>query len=160
MFKAYYGYLLINLLLAFVETVLQFSQPFALMKFLSFFDVYLYSVEEDKPPIIVGYYWAGVMFFIAVGNFITYNQMIILQNKLAFSIRSSLTTLVYQKALNFSPASRQKKPTGDIINNISVDIGQINGLFLMLGDYAAAPIKLIVCLIALYKFLRLRHSLG
>ena len=159
-FKAYYGYLLTNLLLAFVETVLQFSQPFALMKFLGFFDLYLFSAEEDRPPIIIGYYWAVVMFLIAVGNFVTYNQMTILQNKLAFSIRSSLTTLVFQKALSFSPASRQKKPTGDIINNISVDIGQINGLFLMLGDYAAAPIKLIVCLVALYKFFKAASFFG
>ncbi|KAG5417560.1 hypothetical protein I9W82_005196 [Candida metapsilosis] len=159
-FKAYYGYLLGNLLLAFTETILQFSQPFVLMKFLGFFDTYLYTAEEDKPPIIIGYYWAGVMFLVSVGNFITYNQMSILQNKLAISIRSSLTSLVYQKALNFSPASRSKKPTGDIINNISVDVGQINGLFLMLGDYSAAPIKLIVCLVALYKFFKTASFFG
>ncbi|KAI5951939.1 hypothetical protein KGF54_005014 [Candida jiufengensis] len=160
MFKVYYKYLIGDLIYSFVDVFLMFSQPFVFKQFILFFSNYTYHKKEDRPPIIVGYSLAILMFLISVVDFIVNNQAAILQNKSAMSIRSALTVLIYEKALKLSPASKRKKPTGDIINNISVDIGQINGFFLSLGTYVSSPFQLIVCLIFLFNFFKSASFLG
>ncbi|KAI5960575.1 uncharacterized protein KGF55_004468 [Candida pseudojiufengensis] len=160
MFKVYYKYLIGDLIFSFTNIVLMFSQPFVFKQFIIFFNDFTYNVKENRPPIIIGYALAILMFLISVADFIVNNQAAILQNKSAMSMRSSLTVLIYEKALKFSPASKKKKPTGDIINSISVDIGQINGFFLSLGTYASSPIQLIVCLIFLFNFFGYASFLG
>ena len=151
-YKTNISYIWGNLLFSFANIALTFAQPFILKELIEFFAKYLSTDSQNHPPIIVGYFWAVLMFIVATVDFIVYNQAIILQNNLAYAIRSSLTVLIYEKALKLSPASKKKKPTGDIINSLSVDIGRINGFTMSLGEYASSPIKLVICLVALYRF--------
>ncbi|RCK55826.1 Multiple drug resistance-associated protein-like transporter 1 [Candida viswanathii] len=138
-----------SIVLMIVDVVLNFAQPFILRKFIQFFTVYYYG--DEKPPIIIGYFWAAVMFLISNAIFITYNQAYKLQYDIGFEIESSVTTMIYEKALKLSPQSRRNKPTGDIINHISVDLDVIFWFCWQLGEYLASPLTLIVCLVSLYK---------
>lgn len=147
--KAFFDKFAISITLAIIVTGLSFLQPFLLRKFIQFFSTYFYSVE--KPPIIIGYFWASVMFLTSVANFIAFNQAFKTQFDLGYEIQSSLTTLIYEKALRLSPQSRKNKPTGDIINHITMDIDIIFWFCWQLGEYLASPLKLAVCLAALYK---------
>ncbi|KAL6453230.1 MLT1 Multiple drug resistance-associated protein-like transporter 1 [Candida maltosa Xu316] len=148
-FAAFKDKFLTSIGLAFVVTALNFTQPFLLRKFIQFFSVYFYS--EEKPPIIIGYFWAGLMFLVSIANFISFNQAFKTQFDLGYEIQSSLTTMIYEKALKLSPQSRKNKPTGDIINHITMDIDIIFWFCWQLGEYLASPLKLVVCLISLYK---------
>ena len=139
----------VSITLAIVGTGLSFAQPFLLRKFIQFFTSYFYS--EEKPPIIIGYFWASVMFLTSISNFITFNQAFKTQFDLGYEIQSSLTTIIYEKALKLSPQSRKNKPTGDIINHITMDIDIIFWFCWQLGEYLASPLKLAVCLVSLYK---------
>ncbi|KAI5951940.1 BPT1 [Candida jiufengensis] len=132
-----------------IETALVFTQPFVLMKFIQFFTAYFYS--DVKPPIIIGYGWAATMFAISCANFITFNQSFSLQFNMGYGIQSALTTIIYEKSLRLSPQSRKNKPTGDIINHITMDIDIIFWFCWSLGDFISAPLRLGVCLVALYK---------
>ncbi|CAK9435732.1 uncharacterized protein LODBEIA_P04450 [Lodderomyces beijingensis] len=139
----------LSVTLKIIETALNFSQPFVLMKFIQFFTIYFYSSEQ--PPIIIGYFWAALMFAISCANFITFNQGFSLQFNMGYGIQSSLTTIIYEKALKLSPQSRKNKPTGDIINHITMDIDIIFWFCWSLGEFIAAPLRLVVCLASLYK---------
>ncbi|EGW30937.1 MRP-like transporter [Spathaspora passalidarum NRRL Y-27907] len=150
-FFAFSSYFTTSFSLKIIETTLQFSQPFVLKQFISFFSLYFYADQENKPPIIIGYSWAALMFTISVCNFITFNQSFSYQYKLGFGITSGLTTVIYEKALRLSPQSRKNKPTGDIINNITMDIDIIFWFCWQLGDFLAGPLRLGVCLVSLYK---------
>lgn len=141
-----------NFTLMFIQTALVFAQPFVLRKFIQFFTAYFYN--HDKPPIIIGYFWASLMFSISCANFITFNQAFNLQFNIGCGIQSSLTTIIYEKALRLSPQSRKNKPTGDIINHITMDIDIIFWFCWSLGDFISAPLKLIVCLFSLYQLFR------
>ncbi|CAI5757027.1 unnamed protein product [Candida verbasci] len=148
-FKAFLDYFYFNLLLKIFETICMFSQPFVLRKFIQFFSVYFYS--EEKPPIIIGYGWAGLMFLVSVANFITFNQSFSIQFNLGLGIQTALTTMIYEKALKLAPQSRKNKPTGDIINHITMDIDVIFWFCWQLGEFLAAPLRLFICLFSLYK---------
>ncbi|RCK63604.1 Multiple drug resistance-associated protein-like transporter 1 [Candida viswanathii] len=147
--KAFADKFVISITLAIVGTALSFAQPFLLRKFIQFFTSYFYS--EEKPPIIIGYFWAGVMFLTSIANFITFNQAFKTQFDLGYEIQSSLTTMIYEKALNLSPQSRKNKPTGDVINHITMDIDTIFWFCWQLGEYLASPLKLAVCLVSLHS---------
>ncbi|RLV93995.1 Multiple drug resistance-associated protein-like transporter 1 [Spathaspora sp. JA1] len=150
-FFAFSNYFTTSFLLKILETILQFSQPFVLKQFISFFSAYFYADSDNKPPIIIGYGWAALMFTISCFNFMTFNQAYSYQYKLGFGITSGLTTVIYEKALRLSPQSRKNKPTGDIINNITMDIDIIFWFCWQLGDFIAGPLRLGVCLVSLYK---------
>ncbi|KAI3406829.2 BPT1 [Candida oxycetoniae] len=141
-----------NIALKIIETCLVFTQPFVLMKFIQFFSAYFYN--QEKPPIIIGYFWATIMFVVSCAKFITFNQAFAFQYNMGYGIQSSLTTIIYEKALRLSPQSRRSKPTGDIINHITMDINMIFWFCWSIGEYIAAPMQLIICLISLYKLFR------
>ncbi|KAI5957026.1 BPT1, partial [Candida margitis] len=141
-----------NFVLNVIQTALVFAQPFVLRKFIQFFTAYFYN--HEKPPIIIGYFWAATMFAISCTNFITFNQAFTLQFNIGAGIQSSLTTIIYEKALRLSPQSRKNKPTGDIINHITMDIDIIFWFCWSLGEFISAPLKLVVCLFSLYQLFR------
>ncbi|RCK60461.1 Multiple drug resistance-associated protein-like transporter 1 [Candida viswanathii] len=147
--KAFAGEFTTSIALAILGTVLNFVQPFLLRKFIQFFTSYFYSAE--KPPMIIGYFWAFVMFVTSLANFVVLNQALKTQFDIGYGIQSSLTTVIYEKALKLSPLSRKNKPTGDIVNHITMDINIIFWFCWQLGEYLASPLKFVVCLFSLYK---------
>ncbi|KGU31669.1 hypothetical protein MG7_01235 [Candida albicans P34048] len=146
------GKFLLTIILGIIETCLSFAQPFLLRKFIQFFNLYFYTtIKEEKPPIIIGYFLSMAMFIVSIANFIISNQVYKIQYDLGYGISSSLTSIVYEKALKLSPQSRKNKPTGSIINTITMDISIIVGFCQSLGEYLSSPLKLIVCLVLLYQ---------
>ncbi|CAI5757028.1 unnamed protein product [Candida verbasci] len=151
-FKSFSGNIILNLGLTLIFTALSYIQPFILQRFIQYFQKYFYSVE--KPPLIIGYYWASVMFLVSVVDFVVKNQASLIQSKFSNAMRTTLNTAIYEKALKLSPESRKKKSTGDIINNISTDVYTIFGFTASLDDYALSPLNLVLSLILLYNFFK------
>ncbi|KAK6459161.1 multidrug resistance-associated protein/mitoxantrone resistance protein, ABC superfamily [Scheffersomyces xylosifermentans] len=150
-FRSFVYYLFTTFLLDVTETVLNFTQPFVLLNLILFFQESNYG--EQKPPAIIGYSLAFLMYAVACTRFFTFNQAFEFQYRTLFSVQTSLTSIIYTKALNLSPEARKNKSTGDIINHITVDIDSIKYFFMGLQDFITAPMKVVICLVSLHSIL-------
>lgn len=150
--KAYSGTLLTTTAFSFFYYGLSFYQPFILKKLISYFSQRAFTEDDSAdPPIIIGFYYAGFMFLVSIIKVIFSNQSQKSSGFATYYMGSALTALLYKKALFLSPNSRKKKTNGDIINNISTDVGLITGFLTNLHDFIAAPISMVLVLLCLYK---------
>ncbi|KAG2736930.1 hypothetical protein G9P44_001020 [Scheffersomyces stipitis] len=150
-FKSFLSYFVLNLSLDVFETILTFSQPIVLRQLIIFFQDR--SIAEEKPPIIVGYGLAILLYAINCTRFFTFNQAYQYQYESMYAVHSSLVSIIHAKSLRLSPDSKKAKSTGDIINHISVDTDVIKGFFYGLQDFVSSPLKLTFCLVSLYRLL-------
>ncbi|ABN67247.2 metal resistance protein YCF1 [Scheffersomyces stipitis CBS 6054] len=150
-FKSFLYYFAINLSLDLMETTLTFSQPIVLRQLIIY--VQEHSSAEDKPPIIIGYGLAILLYAINCTRFFVINQAFKYQYEFQNAVHSSLVAIIHTKSLRLSPDSKKAKPTGDIVNHISIDVGAINGFFSSLSGFVSSPLKLIFCLVSLCRLL-------
>lgn len=66
-------------------------------------------------------------------------------------VKSSLTSLVYQKSLRLSVEAKSEKSTGDIVNLMSVDTQRLQDLCQNLQLIWSGPFQIILCLTSLYS---------
>lgn len=130
---------------AICDDVLSFVQPQLLRLLIRFFN-------EDQ-PIIIGFLVALGLFLVSIIETALYNKFFILIYEAALGTKSSLMTLIYQKALNLSPESKKSYSTGEIVNMMSVDVNRIQDLNNQFQMLISAPIKLVLCIISLYSLL-------
>ncbi|CAI8509524.1 unnamed protein product [Hanseniaspora opuntiae] len=123
-------------------------QPVFLQHFLRSF-----SIDDDSYPLLNSFFLALMMYLITIITTIFHNQFFIIIFEAGLSIRSSLMSLVYQKALKLSQASRDKKTTGDILNMISVDVLNIQRFFENSQSIVGVPISFVIVMTTLYKLL-------
>lgn len=146
------GFFLFALTYELIDTLLSFLQPFLLRLLIIFFSGYQ-SGGANAPPVVVGIFISIVMYLFSIIKFVSFNQGFTYQFKVTYFIQSGLTSLIYRKALELNPESRKQKSTGDIINLITVDNGTITQFCSTIQDFASAPIKIVVSIIALSKLL-------
>lgn len=138
-----------------MDFVLLFVQPFLLQGFLIFYTDYLAAKRNDlpAPPAIKGAFYAFMIFLASTGRFISFNRYfnnIFLSNLI---VRTELSSAIYEKAMNLSPESRKGKTTGDIVNNMSVDVSNLEEVNDTFVGLLIGPLRLILCLFSLYKVL-------
>lgn len=123
-------------------------QPIFLQHFLRSF-----SVAESSYPLLNSFFLALTMYLSTIFLTIFHNQFFIVIFEAGLSIRSSLMSLAYQKALKLSQASRDKKTTGDILNLISVDVLNIQRFFENAQSIVGVPVSFVIVMTTLYKLL-------
>ena len=69
---------------------------------------------------------------------------------IALQLRTSLMSMVCNKALNLSNTDRQKYTTGEITNLMSVDAQRIITAFPLTGQIWAAPLSIILAMYFLF----------
>ena len=138
-----------------MEFSLLFVQPFLLQQFLIFYTNYLSAKKNHVPgpPVIQGAFYAFLIFLASTGRFISFNRFlcnIFLSNLV---VRTELSTKIYEKAMRLSPEARKGKTTGDIVNNMSVDVSNLESINFTMIEILTDPLRLIICLVSLYKVL-------
>lgn len=65
-------------------------------------------------------------------------------------VRTSVSTLLYQKSLNVSAAGRAKTSTGQVVNMMSNDTMQLQRFLQFIGMTMGAPLQIIIALYLIY----------
>lgn len=131
-----------------IDTLLSLLQPLILQRLILYFSEY----KKEQKPIIIAYFLAVLMLIVAFTRTIVSNQSISFQRRSDFIIQSSLMGMIYKKIINLNYAKKTKK-TGDILNHASMDVALARSCIESIQKFIEAMIKLILCVLPLYKFL-------
>ncbi|KAI5953221.1 hypothetical protein KGF54_002592 [Candida jiufengensis] len=151
--QSYYTDIIKMLALDLLAVLFNLGQAFLLQQFI------LYFGNEEQKPAIVGFSIATGIFLCATCRFTSIYRFAEIHFRIRTRVYSSLGTFVYQKALVLSAEARKYKNTGEIINNLAVDVQKLA----MLGMYVFVfnlPIRLTISLLALYKLLGVSAFFG
>ncbi|ABN64960.2 bile pigment transporter, partial [Scheffersomyces stipitis CBS 6054] len=154
LFKIHWAILLRGFIVDSLEMIFSFGQAFLFQRFILYFTNASSANTENGQgePLIVGFAIATAIFFCAVGRFISFNQFFVCYFVVRSKLQSSLIGFVYNKAIRLSQESRKGKSTGDIVNNLSVDVFEVSELP-RLVEAATMPFRLVFSLLALYKIM-------
>ncbi|KGU01807.1 hypothetical protein MEY_06161 [Candida albicans 19F] len=144
--KAFGWGLLVSFFYEFGGRVLNFVQPQLLRLLILYFNI-------QNPPILRGILISLGMFVNTMLQTSLNNRYMLTNLEVGLNCRSSLTSLVYQKALLLSSESRSKTNSADIINLLSVDINRIQKVLMNLTTLVLAPLDIILCVASLYPLL-------
>ncbi|GEQ67234.1 hypothetical protein JCM33374_g898 [Metschnikowia sp. JCM 33374] len=130
------------------------AAPFLLQGFILFiYESSDLSGGKTAPPVIKGFAFALGIFLCSFIKFISFNQYFMVFFACSFSIKSAMTCLIYEKALKLSPEAKKEKSTGDIVNHVAVDVNDISMSLETCSEVFVIPLRLVLCLAALYKLL-------
>ncbi|RCK63639.1 Bile pigment transporter 1 [Candida viswanathii] len=108
----------------------------------------------DNPPLLRGVLISLGMFTNTLLQTSLNNRYMLKNLEVGLNCRSSLTSLVYQKALKLSSESRLKTSSGDIINLLSVDVNRVQNVLMNLSTLVLAPTDILLCIVSLYPLLK------
>eukprot|EP00588_Corethron_pennatum_P011898 CAMPEP_0194271708 /NCGR_PEP_ID=MMETSP0169-20130528/5424_1 /TAXON_ID=218684 /ORGANISM="Corethron pennatum, Strain L29A3" /LENGTH=1528 /DNA_ID=CAMNT_0039014129 /DNA_START=202 /DNA_END=4788 /DNA_ORIENTATION=+ len=66
-------------------------------------------------------------------------------------VRTSVSTLLYRKALNVSAAGRMQTSTGQVVNMMSNDTAQLQRFLQFLGFVSVAPLQIVLALVMIFQ---------
>lgn len=151
---AYYKTILQGIFFELMDMACLTIAPFLLQKFILYFtEISSSDSSSSSPPLIKGFAFAFGIYLTSVIRYFSFNQYFITFFLCSFSINSSLTALVYEKAMKLSPEARKEKSSGDIVNHVSVDVKDVSTSIENSSDAITIPLRLFLCLGALYKLL-------
>lgn len=137
-----------------VQDALAFVQPQLLRLLIKFVNDYTKSVKKGEPiPLTRGMLIAVAMFIVSVVQTAFLHQYFQRVFDLGMKIKSSLTSVVYNKSLVLSNEARQESSTGDIVNLMSVDVQRLQDLVQNLQIIWSGPFQIILCLYSLHALL-------
>ncbi|QKX61086.1 uncharacterized protein TRUGW13939_08232 [Talaromyces rugulosus] len=130
--------------------VLAFVQPQLLRILISFVDSY----RGDEPqPVMRGVAIALGMFLVSVFQTICLHQYFQRAFESGMRVKSSLTTMIYAKALRLSNEGRAAKTTGDIVNHMAIDQQRLADLTQFGTQLWSAPFQIVLCMVSLHQLI-------
>jgi ABC-type multidrug transport system fused ATPase/permease subunit len=130
--------------------VLAFVQPQLLRILISFVDSY----RGDEPqPVMRGVSIALGMFLVSVFQTICLHQYFQRAFESGMRVKSSLTTMIYAKALRLSNEGRAAKTTGDIVNHMAIDQQRLADLTQFGTQLWSAPFQIVLCMVSLHQLI-------
>ncbi|CAN3364922.1 metal resistance protein Ycf1p [Diutina catenulata] len=138
-----------------MQDMLAFVQPQLLRLLIKFVNDYSESRNDPEGPIPLtrGYMIAFAMFVVSVTQTTCLHQYFQRAFDLGMKIKTSLTSVIYDKALVLSNETRQESTTGDIVNLMSVDVQRLQDLVQNLQIIWSGPFQIILCLYSLHGLL-------
>ncbi|KAM9930368.1 hypothetical protein OXX80_009412, partial [Metschnikowia pulcherrima] len=137
-----------------LQDSLAFVQPQLLRLLIRFVNDYSQSVKDGEPlPLTKGLMIAGAMFVVSVTQTACLHQYFQRAFDFGMSIKSSLTSVVYDKSLVLSNETKQASNTGDIVNLMSVDVQRLQDLVQNLQIVWSGPFQIVLCLYSLHGLL-------
>jgi ABC-type multidrug transport system fused ATPase/permease subunit len=136
------------------QDALAFIQPQLLRLLIKFVTDYTKSAKAGEPiPLTRGLLISVAMFIVSVVQTAFLHQYFQRAFDLGMKIKSSLTSVVYNKSLVLSNEARQESSTGDIVNLMSVDVQRLQDLVQNLQIIWSGPFQIILCLYSLHTLL-------
>ncbi|KAJ5191465.1 Metal resistance protein YCF1 [Penicillium cinerascens] len=148
LFKAFGGPYLRGAIIKSGSDTLAFVQPQLLRYLISFIDSYR---RPDPQPVIRGVAIALAMFLVSVVQTSCLHQYFQRAFDTGMRVKSSLTALIYSKALRLSSEGRMSKTTGDIVNHMAVDQQRLSDLTQFGTQLLSAPFQIVLCMLSLYQ---------
>lgn len=137
-----------------VQDSLAFVQPQLLKLLIQFVNDYSESRKQGDPlPLTRGFMIAGGMFVVSVTQTGFLHQYFQIAFDLGMKIKSSLTSVVYNKSMVLSNESKQQSNTGDIVNLMSVDVQRLQDLVGYVQIAWSGPFQITLCLVSLHGLL-------
>ncbi|KAL1967684.1 hypothetical protein VTN77DRAFT_2941 [Rasamsonia byssochlamydoides] len=128
--------------------ILAFVQPQLLRLLINYIDSY----RSDNPqPVIRGVAIALAMFVVSVSQTMCLHQYFQRAFETGMRVKSSLTAMIYSKALRLSNEGRSTKTTGDIVNHMAVDQQRLSDLTQFGMQLWSAPFQIFLCMVSLYQ---------
>lgn len=152
--KAFGGPFLLGGVFKAMQDILAFVQPQLLRLLILFVNEYAESVKAGNPlPLTKGLMISGAMFFVSVTQTAFLHQYFQRVFDMGMRIKSSLTTVVYDKSLVLSCETKQVLNTGDIVNLMSVDVQRLQDLVQYLQIIWSGVFQIAICLYSLHGLL-------
>ena len=148
LFKAFGGTYLRGAIIKSGSDALAFVQPQLLRFLIAFIDSYR---TPDPQPVIRGVAIALAMFIVSVCQTSCLHQYFQRAFDTGMRVKSSLTALIYAKALRLSSEGRSSKTTGDIVNHMAVDQQRLSDLTQFGTQLVSAPFQITLCMLSLYQ---------
>jgi len=140
-----------------LSDTLAFVQPQLLRLLITFVDSY----RGDNPqPVIRGAAIALAMFAVSLSQTVCLHQYFQRAFETGMRVKSSLTAMIYSKALRLSNEGRAAKSTGDIVNYMAVDTQRLQDLTQYGQQLWSAPFQITLCMISLYQLVGLSMLAG
>lgn len=137
-----------------IQDCMAFVQPQLLRALIKFVTDYSQSVKDGEPlPLTRGYMIAGSMFLVSITQTAFLHQYFMRAFDLGMKIKSSLTSVIYNKSLVLSNETRTESNTGDIVNLMSVDVQRLQDLVQNLQIIWLGPFQIVLCLVSLHNLL-------
>lgn len=137
-----------------LQDSLAFIQPQLLRLLIKFVNDYSESLDKGEPiPLTKGFMIAGSMFVVSVTQTAFLHQYFQRAFDLGMKIKTSLTSVIYNKSLVLSNETKQESSTGDIVNLMSVDVQRLQDLVQNLQIIWSGPFQIILCLLSLHNLL-------
>ncbi|AWU74051.1 uncharacterized protein C5L36_0A06450 [Pichia kudriavzevii] len=131
-----------------IQDCIAFTQPQLLKNLILFVNDYY---NDPTTPITRGFMIVAAMFGLSVLQTASLHQYFERVFDTGIKVKSSLTSLVYQKSLRLSVEAKSEKSTGDIVNLMSVDTQRLQDLCQNLQLIWSGPFQIILCLTSLYS---------
>jgi len=132
-----------------ISSLLQFMPVLILNDLVGYFE----SPDRDNYSLLLFHPWGDVaglfVFPMLVSLFQTRSQVIL--NHCAIFIRTSVSTLLFGKALTISAAGRAQTSTGQVVNMMSNDTQQLQRFLQFFGFTLIAPIQIVISLVLIYR---------
>ncbi|TIB16346.1 hypothetical protein E3P89_00354 [Wallemia ichthyophaga] len=140
-----------------LQDSLTFVQPQLLKSLLQFVN----SQRSDSPePLIKGYCLAIVMFVSAVSQSTFLHQYFQLVFMTGLRVRAGLVNLLYDKSLHLNNNEKAQRPTGDVVNLMSVDTNRLTDLCTYGHILWSGPFQILLAFISLYNLLGWQSFVG
>eukprot|EP00581_Thalassiosira_minuscula_P006624 CAMPEP_0183704094 /NCGR_PEP_ID=MMETSP0737-20130205/1557_1 /TAXON_ID=385413 /ORGANISM="Thalassiosira miniscula, Strain CCMP1093" /LENGTH=1530 /DNA_ID=CAMNT_0025930911 /DNA_START=209 /DNA_END=4801 /DNA_ORIENTATION=- len=132
-----------------ISALLQFMPVLILNDLVRYFE----TPNQDEFQALLFNPWGDVVglfvFPFIVSLFQTRSQVIL--NHCAIYIRTSVSTLLFSKALTISAAGRAQTSTGQVVNMMSNDTTQLQRFLQFFGFTLIAPIQIVISLVLIYR---------
>ncbi|THC93377.1 hypothetical protein EYZ11_007134 [Aspergillus tanneri] len=150
LFKTFQGPYIWGIILKCASDIFSFIQPQLLRVLIAFIDSY--RTDSPESP-IRGVAIALSMFLVSTLQSVLVHQHFQRAFDTGMRVKSSLTAIIYTKALKLSTEGRSSKTTGDIVNHMAVDQQRISDLASSGAQLISGPFQIILCLISLYQLI-------
>ena len=141
-----------------LSDILSFVQPQLLRLLISFVDSYRSGMAPQ--PVIRGAAIALAMFAVSVLQTVLLHQYFQRAFETGMRVKSSLTSMIYAKAMKLSNEGRASKSTGDIVNYMAVDTQRLQDLTQYGQMLWSAPFQIILCMASLYQLVGISMLAG
>ncbi|ERF69196.1 hypothetical protein EPUS_01153 [Endocarpon pusillum Z07020] len=158
LFRAFSGPYFRGALIKTISDALAFVQPQLLRLIITFVDSYRHG--DEPQPAIRGAAIALAMFAASVCQTVALHQYFQRAFETGMRVKSSLTAMIYSKALKLSNEGRASKSTGDIVNHMAVDQQRLADLTQYGQQIWSAPFQIVLCMISLYQLVGLSMLAG
>lgn len=119
---------------------------------------YLSSIGVDD--VNKSIFWGAVFSLSALTTIIIFAQYIMTFSKAKFKMVHGLQQEVLRKAFYLNFESRQKCPSGDLMNRLEVDVDGVTNLVERIADLLGVITHLIIATFLLYKFLGMAGAIS